>query len=65
MDKTILCTPGGFLRFGFGKKGSFGKGVFSEKSTFLDSRVSTESPVSGKERKFRPFSKRILEILRF
>ena len=46
------------------KKGSFGKGVFSEKSKFSrdsrkfrDSRVSREPPACGKERRFRPFSR--------
>ena len=45
------------------KKGSFGKGVFSEKSIssdsreFRDSRVSREPPDCGKQRRIRPFSR--------
>ena len=45
------------------KKGSFGKGVFSEKSfsrdsrEFLDSRVSREPPYSGRQSIIRPFSR--------
>ena len=47
------------------KRGSFGKGVFSEKSFFSrdclaeirDARVSRESPDCGKQRRFRPFSR--------
>ena len=39
------------------KRGSFGKGVFSEKSISRDSRDSREPPERGKQRRIRPFSR--------